>query len=429
MLLMLLAVSLLMTYCEKRQQAHQEKPEALAYVPLSQPAVDNGETFQAAAVSETQTPALSTLASPPDAATVEFIHQLLNDSLPLKIRRQTARSLAKLGSDQALVALKAALREGTPYLRAAIGEGLGECLHSEARGLLADLANNAEETAARGAIRGMALRADAEAVELLGNMLFDPYKPDSVRTEAALALGDIHQPAALTLLTRAANEIQDETINEHAIEGLGRRPFDETADFFHSYLESSAASAESKSEALEALSQAEGDVGPVLLKYASDPNPEIRAAAAWSLSAMETQTDFGLQLLALLQQETSPEVRLRLYQALANQESCDWPSVLTLAKSESEPGPRLAGFSLVAQACSAVSVPEVLDFFSQTALPELKIIALSSPSPEDRLTAAIILRRAGTTQSAAALHELSRQSNDAKVIAAAQAAFQRRAKQ
>ncbi len=358
-----------------------------------------------------------------NSANAPLISQLLNPALPLKNRRQAARALAQLGSDETLAALKTALLEGPPYLKAAIGEGLGESPHPEAKNLLLSMVNGTDETVARGAIRGLALRGDAEAAETLGQVLFDAQKPDSVRAEAALALGEVQQPAALASLTRAATELQDETLTEQVLEGLGRRPFEETAEFFRSYLESPSLSTESKVAALEALGNAEGNVAPFLLKYAADPDAEVRAAAVWALSATDSESDLGPQLLGLLKQETSPEVRLRLYQALGNQDAWDVPTLLALAEKETDPGVRLAGLAVLAQAVRAAPTPEALSFFNQTAVPELERTALTRDSMPDRLSAVLALRQAGTAEATRALQDVAGQASDRKVAEAAQAAL------
>src|ERR1051325_937916 len=87
--------------------------------------------------------------------------RLLDSALPLKARRQAARTLAKLGSEEALGALKAALKDGPPALKVAVAEVLGESPNSEARKLQLDLLNGADEPVARGAIRGLGRRGDA----------------------------------------------------------------------------------------------------------------------------------------------------------------------------------------------------------------------------------------------------------------------------
>src|SRR5437867_2430636 len=86
-----------------------------------------------------------------NSATAQFAAQLLDPSLAPKTRRQAARALAKIGSAEALSALKTGLREGPAYLKALIAESLGENPHPEARTMLLDLISSADEATARGA--------------------------------------------------------------------------------------------------------------------------------------------------------------------------------------------------------------------------------------------------------------------------------------
>src|ERR1051325_5105369 len=160
-------------------------------------------------------------------------------------------------------------------------------------------------------------------------------------------------PAALNSLTRAATQIQDEAIAEQVLQALGKRRFAETQDFFRGYLDSPDLPISSKSAALEALGGGEGEAGPFLLKYAQNQDPELRAAAVSALGALENSPELSPQLLELLKQEASPEVRAELYQALANQETYDPAAVLEFARKETDPRARLAGLDLLASACQS----------------------------------------------------------------------------
>ena len=352
-----------------------------------------------------------------------LIARLLDNTLPLQDRRQAARDLAAIGSDNAIAALKVALSDGPPYLKAAIGEGLGQSPHPEAWPLLLDLANGADEIAARGALRGLALRGETQATDVLAQFLADSDKPESIRTEAALALGDVNRPEALEALTRAATDSPDESVLGSILEGLGKRPFAETEAFFRGYLETPNLSAENKAAALEALGQAQGEVAPFLLQYAADPDPQARAAAAWALASIDSETDLGPALTDLLKKETDPEVRLRLYQALDTQTGSDPGTLLALAQKETDPAARLAGLQTLARACGSDAPPEVLTYFNQTAVPELKNAALTGENPQDRLTAVMALGQAGTAESRDALQQLAASSPDHRVAEAAQAAL------
>jgi HEAT repeat protein len=229
-----------------------------------------------------QSPRLSPPGAEPE--TERLISVMSDKSASLQLRRDAARSLARIGTDNALAALKAALAANNPpYLKAAIAEGLGESPSSEARELLQELLNGTDETTARAAARGLALRGDADAVNTLGNALFNDQTPESVREEAARSLGDVDLPGVVDLLTRAIAQIQDDDVRESVLDGLGREPFSETEPFFRNYLNSPDVSPDSKVLAIEAITDADGDVGSFLSNYQNDPNPDVRTAVKSAL--------------------------------------------------------------------------------------------------------------------------------------------------
>ncbi|MGO8700923.1 MAG: HEAT repeat domain-containing protein [Limisphaerales bacterium] len=386
-------------------------------------------------MAETRNPASEKLFPPEpevaDPATAKLIAQLVDESLPLMARRQAARALARIGSAAAMIALKNALAETSspPYLKAAIGEGLGDCPSPEARSLLNGLVHDPDEITARGAVRGLALTGEADAVDSLGSLLFNEQVPLSVRNQAALALGNVNFPGALDALTRAATEISDPDVVENALNGLGKRPFSETETFFTSYLASQDAPDESKVAALEALGNAQGDVSPFLLKYLGNPDADLRAAAAWALTAIGGASDAGPQMAAALQQEADPNVRAQLYQALDTQAGGDPLAILPLVQDESDPAAQLAGLTYLAENLGASPSPELTDFFNQTAVPELENAALTAESGQNRLAAVIALEQAGTPAASGALQEIAQQSPDSTVAISAQKTLTRRSQQ
>jgi HEAT repeat protein len=229
--------------------------------------------------------------SPPETEpeTARLISVMSDPSAAQPLRRQAARALAKIGTDEALAALKAALSgDAPPYVKAAIAEGLGESPNPDARELLKQLANSQDETIARAAARGLAARGDSEAVDTLAGLLFNNDTPLSVRTEAALALGDVNLPSAQDQLTKALSQIQDEDVVESILDGMGRRPFSDTEEFFRNYLNSPEVSADSKVLAIEAITDSEGgDVSTFLSGYVNDPNPALRDAAKHALDFLD----------------------------------------------------------------------------------------------------------------------------------------------
>lgn len=210
---------------------------------------------------------------------------LADSSSSQPARRAAARALAKLGTPEAMAALKSALaaKDTPPYVKAAIAEVLGESPSLEATALLHELLDGKDETVARAAARGLASRGDADAVSTLGNTLYNEQTPLGVRTEAALALGDVDLPSAQDLLTRAIAQIHDEDIQESILDGLGRRPFAETEPFFSQYLDSPNVPPDFKVLAIEAITDADGDVPSFLSKYLTADNADVRAAAKSAL--------------------------------------------------------------------------------------------------------------------------------------------------
>jgi HEAT repeat protein len=358
-------------------------------------------------------------------ASGDFAHlaaQLLDPSAALKGRRGAAWALARLGTDDAIQALSVALTKAPPYLQAAIAEGLGESTNRAAPALLASLLGSADEIVARGAIRGIAVVGGPESVEVLGRILNDADRPVSLRTEAALALGDIDLAGASELLKGSASGSQDEIVLESILSGLGKRPFSETAGFFTDFLASADASVSSKAAAVEALSDGGAEASLFLLQCLEDSSAEIRAAAAWALSSGE-QGNLGAQLAALLASENNPTVRTRLYQALENQSGADPLSVLPGIQTETDTLVRLAALDFLAGQIRRSATPEIIDYFEGTALRELWSQALTSKNLQVQLGSVIALGRAGTLTASGALQDVVQKSGEPKVVQAAQAAL------
>jgi HEAT repeat protein len=354
----------------------------------------------------------------PRVSTNALAAQLCDVRVPLKTRRKLAFDLAGQSFPEAIEALRIALATAEPYLKAAIAEGLGANPHPEAQRLLVQLANGGEEITARAAIRGLARRDDAASVGTLTQLLYDFSKPESVRSEAALALGKVSQPGGLEALLRASNDLKEDAVAESVLDGLARRPFSETEGFFTRLLDSAEQTGADKVTVLEALAETPGEVAPLLLKYAADPDPEVRAAAVWALNSTETDIAIGPQLAELLAKEDGPEVRKRLYEVLSSRKDYDIDAVLSLVQREAEPSAQIAAYGWLAATARAGN-SDAQALFNTTALPTLKNVALTDGSAERRLASVLALRRAETAPAAAALLDIAGQSKDPRVVAAA----------
>jgi HEAT repeat protein len=350
---------------------------------------------------------------------VNALINALNDaSLSSLERRAAIQALARLGTPEAIAALKEALRTGSDDLRAAIADGLGECGTEECTKMLLGLLDDRNEAVAQAAVRGLAQQGTVLAATTLTQLLNDPQRSVDMRIEAALGLGTIEQPGVLETLQNAAKTIPDEDIVTQVLNAIAGRDFTTTKAFFEEYVKS-AASSDLRAGAVEALWQAKGDPNEFLARRLSDPDPEMRSSAAWAMSATDATGDAGLQLVYALQGEQDPDVRMRLYQALRNQESFEIDKVMALVQRETDPGARLAGMDLLGATVRDNPTPELQNYFDRTAAPALRDAALKGETNPERMAAVLALVRASTGSALSALQEVAQQAPDQQVKAAA----------
>jgi len=266
----------------------------------------------------------------------------------------------------------------------------------------------------KAAIQALAELGSPEAVGALAELLNDPLRPVGLRSEAATGLGDIIRSEAMQALAQATMTIGDEDVVPQVLSAIGRRDFSETQAFFRQYLGSGVAS-DLRVAAVESLAQANGNPIAFLAGYISDPDASVRASAAWAMSATEATGNASPQLIASLQAEQDPEVRWRLYQALANQESFDTNIALALVQHETDSAARIAGIDLLGSSLRDNSTPAVRKFFDQTAAPALKNTALTGESNSERIAAVMALVHASTPAAMSALQDLAQQATDPRV--------------
>jgi HEAT repeat protein len=372
----------------------------------SQPGMDSGAVSTTGAVAVAATEA--------QAQVADLIKALKNNSLPMSERKAAIQALAKLGTPEAIAALKEALTGGPDELRIAVAEGLGECTSPDCAAMLLGLLKNPSDAVVQAAIRGLAQLGSPEAVTALTQMLNDPLRSGDIRSEAVTGLGNITGPGAMQALAQAATTLGDPDLVTQALNAIGGRDFSETQSFFQQYM-GSAVSSDLRVAAIESLWQAKGDPTAFLAGYLSDSDAQVRASAAWAMSATDATGDAGPQLLASLQGEQDADVRRRLYQALGNQASFDASTALALVQREADPTARIAGMDLLASALRNNPTPEVQAYFDQTAAPALKNAALTGDTSSDRMAAIIALVRASTPSAMSALQEVAQQATDQRV--------------
>ncbi len=409
-LLGLVAVAGLVALLAGGGQRGPERPRAASPLPQQLP----GKAPRKA----TESPTKQTLPQPgpgeskagPAASLDQTIRRILNPQAPLTARRADAWRLAAAGTPEALAALKRALANGPSYLKAAIGEALGQCKDPEAREMLLSLAKGRDDVAARAALRGLGMTGDKGLVEPLAEILADPGRPEDVRAEAALALGGLDCPASFQALaaghTRFAAAEPDGFLAKAILQGLARLPFARGEAFFKSLLDAPEANADSRIAAIEALTEADDAAVPLLLKHAGgDNDPDARASAAWALLAHAGTTDMAESLLALLEKEKDPFVRQRLWQTLRSQRKIPSERLWRVGMEERGPAARLVAFECLAAACNAARSAEMAERFDLAVVPELEATALAGGKRERglRLAAIKVLKLAQTPGAAKAL--------------------------
>jgi HEAT repeat protein len=120
----------------------------------------------------------------------ELVDLARDPATDLELRIGAVRWIARDGSEEALEILEDLLEGDAPSaLRAAIAESLGEAKGPEAHRLLGSLLEDEDEAVARGALRGLAVRADGPAV--LEAVLLDADRPARLRAQAAAVLAEI----------------------------------------------------------------------------------------------------------------------------------------------------------------------------------------------------------------------------------------------
>jgi HEAT repeat protein len=349
----------------------------------------------------------------PTAAAPQWLQEMIriikDPSLPLGERQNAVKSLIQNGSPEALAALKEALYNGAQDLRLTAAEAMRGCASADCAALLLALAHDPDEAVALAAVQALGVQDSPEAATALTELLSDTAQPSSVRCAAALGLGSMDQFGVVGTLIQAAKQFDEEDVAVASLKALGRRDFSETESFFQDFLQSGDTPTDLRVAAVGALGAADGDPTAFLTKIAGDSDSDVRIAAAEALSATLATGNAGPTLLNMVQNEDDPDVRLRLYQALRNQESYDLGTALGLVQAEADPSARIAGFDMLAKALRDNPTPALQQFFEQTATPELVNDALNGQTFDDRQSAIIALTRAHTPGTQAALQELAAQ--------------------
>lgn len=347
-----------------------------------------------------------------DLSEKQLIARFLDESMPLATRKLDARRLAVLDSEKARAALLSVLQSGDRKIRAAVAEMLGYSRWEEVRTLLSRLLTEPDQLVAGGAVAGLVLLGDDQAVRLLRETLFNPDADPSVRHLIAWRLADVQSRAALEALKSAFMELDlPSEIRQQLIVSLGRFPFSQTAEVFRNVVDNPTLDSEFRTAATEALIDAGQSALPFLTDLASrHSDAEVRASAAWALGMHPQTGNLGEQLAASVKNEVDADVRRRLYESLMRQDQIPVDQLLEHALNEEDIASRVAAANMLAVAVGQISSSRALQQrFDAEAVPNLQNIALGNQSLNIRYRAVFALARAGTESALSALQEIERQ--------------------
>jgi HEAT repeat protein len=350
---------------------------------------------------------------------------VLDVDASLNDRCKAARTLVKGADTETLLALKGAfLDPDSPgHLKAAIVEGLGYSSDPQAKEFILSALEDKDDVVVRGAIRGLSVIGDNDAISELSNILLSTDAPHRVVLEAAMGLGRIDLPGTYEILVGAYHDatiLGTEDFKEGILAALGQRRIAETAAFFQEILDDSTTPSSLRIAVIEAVEDAQGDTSPFLLNNLRDKESEVRAAVASALAIVDEPGNVAGELQTLLAEEKDADVRKRLYEALGNQKSedVDIDSVAVKIFAESDLEARLAGYSLLAEHVRTAENAVLQEQFETIAVPSLRETALTADRLSTRLSAVIALKKTGTAKSRSALEEIAAVSSDERVVKA-----------
>jgi len=355
---------------------------------------------------------------------ISLFKLLCEDGIAYRDRRKVAWRLARFADPETCGILKGYLTDPSQDsgLKAVIAEGLGLSSCHRAKELILYLLENGDVTEVCGAIRGMAARGSSAEIDRLEQILLSQETESYVRYEIISAFGTIQGTKSVDILKNLYKQTVldgDTVLAAQIIRSLSSQDIARTKEFFDFILSDPSSDPDICASVAEAISATKGEKTPVLLGLLDNPNPDIRAEAAWGLVEMGQSSDTVSAVLQKLKTENDPTVRKHLYQVLAVQDPGSVPlagQTVDLIYEEPALGIRLFGYLLIANQLQGSAVESLQERFDEQAVRELLQVALNGTTASERIEAVKVLSQAGTTASNDALLTAVATSRDSRVI-------------
>ncbi|QJE96194.1 HEAT repeat domain-containing protein [Luteolibacter luteus] len=338
----------------------------------------------------------------------ETITLFLDESTDLHQRRFHVYRLAREGTPESIAALRKIFDSAPAGHKIYMAGLIGRSGNPHAKDWLKPLLSDPNEAIVRAAIRGLGVLGGDDVSRKLDLILKDGTRPQAVRVQAAITLGSMGSAAATDALLEAFSENPSDELMAEILHGLGKTRYHEVAPVFETLIASREAPLELRAVAVEALSESSSDAIPYLIEVAGHhEEPDLRASAAWAVSAHGSAGYLAPRLMDLAETEPEAEVRRRLYEAMLSQASLPADRVLSAALKEDEPATRIAGFNAAGQVAGRMPGSKAAAVFDAEIIPELLRTANQPNSLNLRMRAVFALRRANTPAARQALKTLS----------------------
>ena len=272
------------------------------------------------------------------------------------------------------------------------------------------------------ALRALGLIEGEESKKILMGYIQDGVSVEEA-AQAALALGGMEDPAVTPLLLKKIGEIKREDVQRALMDALTGRPYEQTASFFQTYLNSPTVSGAQKGSALAGLGFHQDAPAQLLVSYVSNPDEDVRAGAYEGLAARR-EAQYGQMLLGRLSVEQDPALRQKVYEAAGAQQDTLPSQLARASQQEQDPEARLRAERAWGMTVGRTDNQEDRRRFDAEAVPRLIQEALQNPDPGEQRAALQALAMARTTGSRIGLEKIAQETTSPQLskLAAAMAA-------
>lgn len=273
---------------------------------------------------------------------------------------------------------------------------------------LLDFLRDADWEVRCAALRALGLIEGEESKKILTGYIQDGVSVEEA-AQASLALGGMQDPNVTALLLKKMGEIKREDVQRALMDALAGRPYEQTASFFQTYLNSPTVSGEQKGNALAGLGFHQDAPAQLLASYVSNPDEDVRSGAYEGL-AMRREAQYGQMLLGRLSAEQDPGLREKVYEAAGAQQDTMPSQLASASRKEPDPAARLRAERAWGMTVGRSDNQEDRRRFDAEAVPRLIAEALQNPDPGEQRAALQALAMARTTGSRNGLEKIAQET-------------------